>query len=86
MLYVYVLRSESDKKFYIGFTSDLQRRFTEHQSGKVRATKARRPLELVYYEAHRNRSDAMKREQFLKTGWGRNWLKRTIEHYLRESG
>ena len=48
--YVYVLRSKLDNKFYTGFTSDLEKRFEEHNTGKVYSTKARLPFEIVYYE------------------------------------
>ena len=50
MHYVYVLLSQKDDKFYIGFTSDLERRLKEHNDGKAQSTKSRRPLKLLYYE------------------------------------
>lgn len=53
-----------------------------HNSGKVLSTENRRPLELVYYEAHRDKKDAFAREQFLKTGWGRNYIKRILKNYF----
>ncbi len=63
-------------------TNDLISRFKEHNSGKVESTKKLKPFILIYYEAHRNRNDAAKREKFLKTGWGKDWIKRTLENYL----
>jgi putative endonuclease len=72
--YVYILRSLKDGKRYIGFTSDLQRRLTEHNSEKVKSTKNRKPFELIYTETFENKSDAMKREKFFKTHQGRNYL------------
>ena len=53
MYYVYVLESKKDRKHYIGFTEDLNRRIIEHTKGEVESTKKRRPLELVYYEAYK---------------------------------
>ncbi len=50
MYFVYVLRSLKDFKRYIGFTDDLNRRISEHNSGFVKSTKNRRPLELIYSE------------------------------------
>jgi len=47
--YVYVLLSDKDNKFYTGFTNNLKRRFEEHQKGRVKSTKNRRPLKLIYY-------------------------------------
>jgi len=85
MYYVYVLRSLKDKDFYVGYSDDLKIRIKQHKDGLVQSIKNRRPLELVYYEAHRNRKDAMARERFLKTGWGRNYLKRILANYLQEA-
>jgi len=68
MFYVYVLRSRKDDKHYIGFSIDLRNRFKEHCLGKVRATFYRRPLELIYYEAYKDREIAQKRERQLKGG------------------
>ena len=85
MYYVYVLRSLKDKDFYVGYSDDLKIRIKQHKDGLVQSTKNRRPLELVYYEAHRNRKDAMARERFLKIGWGRNYLKRILANYLQEA-
>jgi len=67
---------------YVGLTNDLRNRFKLHNGGKVNSTKNRRPFMLIYYEAHLNRKDAAKREKFLKTGWGKNWIKRTLQHYF----
>jgi len=58
MYYVYLIKSVSDKNFYIGSTNDLRRRLSEHNSGLVFSTQSRRPFELVYYEAYRSEKDA----------------------------
>ena len=68
MIYTYVLQSEKDKKFYVGFTEDLKLRFEQHNKGYVESTKDRRPLELIYYEACLDREDAIRREKYLKSG------------------
>ena len=78
MFYTYVLKSKKDGKLYVGFCEDLRRRVAEHQKGFVKATESRRPLELIYYEACRNKMDAITRERQLKTGFGRAYLKRRI--------
>ena len=64
MHYVYVLQNESFQ-FYIGFTSDLKRRFREHKEGKSRST-AGHSWVLVYYEAYLSKASAMERERYLK--------------------
>lgn len=78
MYFTYVIKSKKDNKFYIGFSNDLKRRLNEHLDGKVRATENRRPLELVYYEACKDRIKALKREKYFKTGYGRRYLKERI--------
>jgi putative endonuclease len=65
-IYVYVLQSLKDKKFYTGCTADPKKRLKQHNAGRVRSTKARRPLKLVYWETFATRSEAMKRERRLK--------------------
>ena len=82
MWYVYILESGVDESFYVGMANDLRKRLNQHNLGKVYSTKRRTPYHLVYYEAHSNKYDAADREQFLKTGWGKNWIKRTLKHYI----
>lgn len=82
--YVYVLLSLRDRKFYIGFTTDLKNRLTEHSKGKVRSTKDRRPLLLIHYEYFINIGDAKSREVFLKSGFGRDQLKGALKRTLLE--
>jgi putative endonuclease len=84
MYYVYVLQSEKDRNFYTGFTQDLARRVEEHNSGISLSTKRRVPLKLVYYEFCLNRNDAMKREKYLKTTWGKRYINNRIKNYLEE--
>ena len=58
MFYVYVLRSESDCGFYIGFSTNLRARLRQHQGGESFATSHRGPWKLIYYEAYTEREDA----------------------------
>lgn len=83
MYYVYVLQSERDGGLYIGFTSDLRKRFAQHQAGTETATKARTPWRLVYYEACTNKTNALHREHYLKTSWGRRYLKHRLKNALK---
>jgi putative endonuclease len=83
MYYVYVLFSYKDKKLYTGFSSDLRKRVKEHTNGEVLSTKSRLPTELIYYEAYRDKRDAIKREIFLKSGRGREVLKSLLIHSLQ---
>ena len=80
--YTYVLLSNKDRRFYTGCADDLKRRFEEHQRGRGDSTKDRRPLELVYYEACRDRKDARRRELYLKTYHGKMFLRNRLKSYL----
>ncbi|MCX6764306.1 MAG: GIY-YIG nuclease family protein [Candidatus Nealsonbacteria bacterium] len=82
MFYTYLLESNIDKSWYIGYTKDLRERFLSHNKGENIATKNKKPWRLIYYEAYINIIDAKKREKFLKSGSGRKFLKRQISNYL----
>src|SRR5678815_1504711 len=86
VFYVYVLRSESDSGFYIGFSTNLRARLRQHQNGESFATSHRGPWKLIYYEAYTEREDAEGREKFLKSGAGRRFLRTQLRHYLRVKG
>ncbi|HGY55354.1 MAG TPA: GIY-YIG nuclease family protein, partial [Caldithrix abyssi] len=58
-----------------GSIADLERRLAEHNKGLVKSTRKRRPMKLVYREVFEDRSSALKRERFLKTGKGREYLR-----------
>ena len=66
MYYVYVIKSVLRNWAYIGSCEDLKQRFLQHNSGKVKSTKARRPHKLAYYEAYSTKRAARKRELELK--------------------
>lgn len=83
MCYVYVLLSQKDSQFYTGYTPDLKARLKKHSQGRVKSTKNRRPLELVYYEGCRNKKDAIHREKYLKTSWGKRYIKNRIENDIK---
>ena len=81
--YVYVLLSSKDNKFYVGYTSNLIIRIKEHNSGKVTSTKYRIPLEVVYYEVCLNQSDALHREKYLKTTYGKRYIRNRLRNFLK---
>ena len=72
---VYVLKC-ADNSFYIGQTDNFERRFQQHENGEVSWTGPRRPVEPIHWEVFATRDEAVKREDALKTGYGRQWLKR----------
>jgi putative endonuclease len=81
--YVYVLKSRIDNKFYTGFTTNLLRRLNEHNSGKTYSTKLRAPLDLIYWEGSLNQRDATDREKYLKTAWGKRYIKNRLKIFLQ---
>jgi len=85
VFYVYVLRSESDSGFYIGFSTNLRARLRQHQDGESLATSHRGPWKLIYYEAYTEREDAEGREKFLKSGAGRRLKLGRFPHSLAAS-
>ena len=84
MYYVYILKSEKDGKLYIGFAPDLRKRIEKHNNGFVLATKYRRPLILIHYEAYLNSRDAKRRELFLKGGKGHSELKVQLQETFKK--
>ena len=86
MYYTYVLllsddsNSGNSKNFYVGSTSNLQERILRHKNNGVETTKKFNKISLVYYEACRNKTDALKRELQLKTGFGRGYIKKRLEN------
>jgi len=65
MFYTYVLLSEIDGEFYIGYTENLKKRVEQHQQGMVSSTASKRPHKLIYYEACIDEQDAIAREKSL---------------------
>ena len=83
MYYVYLLKSFVNGDLYVGYTSDLKQRFTQHNSKRVRSTKPYAPWQLVYYEAYANKNDAAKREKHLKLHRVKEDLKIQISNSLK---
>ena len=81
--YTFILQSLKDKSLYIGYTADLKKRFKGHNDGRSLATKLFRPYKLIYYEAFLNRFDAKNREEYLKSGYGRNTIKKMLKKYFK---
>jgi putative endonuclease len=82
MFFVYVLLSLKDKKLYTGFSEDIKKRLTDHNAGRNTSTKSRRPFELIYYEAHLSKEDALRREVYFKTTKGKSTLKQMLRTTL----
>jgi putative endonuclease len=84
MYYVYVLISDKDKKFYTGYTCNLENRLKEHMDGKVDSTRSRLPIKLVYYEGSLCQEDALHRERYLKSTYGKRYIRNRLKHFLND--
>jgi putative endonuclease len=82
MFYVYILLL-NNKNLYAGYTDDLKRRINEHQDGKVKSTRHKRPLKLIYYEAFISKKDATRREKYFKTTKGKSTLRLMLRETLK---
>jgi predicted GIY-YIG superfamily endonuclease len=70
MHYVYIIQSQKDRSYYTGSTADLKIRVQEHNRGIVKFTSSKKPYELVWYCAFRNKTKALDFEKYLKQGSG----------------
>jgi len=84
MFWTYLLENQNDKSWYIGYTSDLEKRLKEHQGGFGSQTTSQKKGDwnLIYCEGYLNKKDAEGRERFLKSGSGRKYLKKQLLNYL----
>ena len=84
MLYVYLIKGKNNY-FYTGCTSNLRKRFHEHNLGVVVSTKLYRPFILIYYEACLNNKDAYNREKYLKSRLGKNYLRKRLKNWYNKA-
>ena len=82
MYYTYILLSKKDGNYYAGYSKNLKLRFKQHREGIVESTKNRRPLVLIYYEACLNQTDALRREKYFKTYYGKMFIKKRLKSYF----
>jgi putative endonuclease len=80
--YVYVLQSDIDRNFYVGYTTNLINRLRQYNSRRVISTRMRLPVRLVYWEGCLSQKDATTREKYLKTAWGKRYIKNRLKDYL----
>jgi putative endonuclease len=77
--FTYIIQSEQDQSFYIGLTSDLQQRLERHNAGLSNYTSGKAPWKLVYFEEYLTKTEALKREKFLKRMKNADFYRRLIE-------
>jgi putative endonuclease len=75
MYFVYAIKSMNRKYIYVGLTKNIEERIDRHNKGYEKTTKPYRPFVLIYKEKCSNRLEARKREIYLKSGKGKEFLK-----------
>lgn len=83
--YVYILHNPKKNFIYIGYSEDLKQRVVSHNNSEVTSTKAYKPLKLIFYEAYLSKSDAKRREKYLKTNKGRTTIMTMLKDYMISS-
>ncbi len=81
MYFVYVIWSNKLQKRYVGSAQNIEIRLKQHNAGKTPFTLRGIPWILIYHEIYKTKSEALKREKFLKSGVGRKWLDETFPNY-----
>ena len=75
MFFVYALKSSKDSRVYVGLSQNVEKRLIDHNLGRVSSTKNFRPWFVFYKEECGNRVNARKKEKYLKSGCGKEFLK-----------
>lgn len=83
---VYILFSEKDKLLYTGYTSNIEQRIINHNSGGAISTRNRTPLKLIFCEFYLFEEDARKREKYFKTNMGKKAIKLMLANSLLKMG
>ena len=76
--YVYVLKSIDFERNYVGFSRDVVSRLKEHNSGKTSSTRPYKPWKILFFGKFSTKAEALKREKFLKSGQGRDYVKQKL--------
>jgi len=74
-IYVYAIKSLTRRYIYVGMSNNVERRLKQHNNGENKSTKPYAPFVLILVEEYPSRSEARKREKFLKAGSGKKYLK-----------
>ena len=81
MFFVYALWSENYDKIYVGYSASPDERLKAHNSGKSTYTKKFKPWKRFFLESTNTKEEALKKEKYYKSGWGRKKLKSELEKW-----
>jgi len=76
MYHVYTIKSINRNYIYVGITGNLEKRIKRHNAGKNKTTKPYCPFALIAVENYNTRIKAREREKYLKSGCGKEYLKK----------
>jgi putative endonuclease len=79
MFYVYLLQTDVDASFYVGFTENPEQRLIQHNNGESMYTRRKTPWKMVYIENYNSKSEALKREKFLKKQRNKDFYQRLVK-------
>ena len=82
--FVYVLKSKLKNFLYVGYSTDYKERIKRYNNGDIQSTKSFRPYKLVFLEVYINKTDAKRRELYLKTTKGRTTLRTMLRDTLKD--
>jgi putative endonuclease len=78
MYTVYVIKSKVRNYIYVGLTSNFSQRLDCHNLGKNKTTRAYAPFDIITIEKYPTRIEARKREKYLKSGVGKEYIKKSL--------
>ncbi len=84
MYYTYILQSKRDGRLYAGFSGNLKKRVASHLGKQVESSRRMGEVHLVFYEAFRDKRDAIRREKYFKTTKGKRALKLMLRHSMQK--
>jgi len=82
MYFVYLIQSDVDNSFYVGYSQDPNKRLLAHNNGESTYTRRKMPWKLLYIEEYNSKSEALKREKFLKAQRNTEFYKKLIKESL----
>ena len=74
MYYTYIIQSQKDGSFYIGYSEDPEKRLEKHNSSNSGYTSKKQPWKIVYTEEFQTKSEALKREKFIKSQKSKDFI------------
>ncbi|NBA88890.1 GIY-YIG nuclease family protein [Emticicia sp. CRIBPO] len=78
MYFIYILQSQKDQSYYIGFSADPQERLNQHNKASTGYTSKKKPWTIVYQEEYPSKKEALDREKFIKLKKSKVFIQKLI--------